>query len=71
MSRYEEVVPPEHVREFMLEAVKFFDEAEKRERNADERTKAVAQAHKDGWQAVARAISEGLGAIARAVENRR
>lgn len=71
MASYEEVVPPEHVRQVLIEASDFFGEADKRERNADERAKRIADAHKEGWQLVARAISDGLGSIARAIENRR
>lgn len=76
MSSYEEVVPPHHIRELMLqvsdtliEVDKYVTAADKRERAADERAKQTADAHREGWKLVARAITDGLGAIARAIDN--
>jgi hypothetical protein len=70
-SRYEEVVPPEHIRQFLIEALDYFRDADKRESTADERAKRIAQAHSEGWKLVARAINDGFSMVARAVEGRR
>ena len=69
MASYQDEVPPHHVSQIIKEASDYFGEADKRERNAEDRAKQIAQAHTRGWELVARAISEGLASIARAVEN--
>jgi hypothetical protein len=40
-----------------------------RERDADDRARHIAQAHRDGYQQVARAIDGGLRAIADAIRD--
>lgn len=68
MTRYEDAVDPEHIRQTMVEAQRFFDDADKRERNADQRAKLVADAHVRGWELVARAINDGFRMVAQAIE---
>lgn len=69
MGSYQDEVPPHHVSQIIKEASEYFNDAEARERRADDRAKQIAQAHTRGWELVARAITDGLTSIARAVEN--
>jgi len=69
MSRYEDPVDPEHIRQTMVEAQRFFADADQRERTADQRTKLVADAHTRGWELVARAINDGFRLVAQAIES--
>ena len=71
MASYEDVIPPEALRQVLIQASDYFGEADKRERDADERAKLIAKAHAEGWKLVARAINDGFAMLARAVENRR
>jgi hypothetical protein len=71
MSSYEDAIPPESLRQVLIQASDYFAEADKRESNADERAKVIAKAHAEGWKLVARAINDGFAMLARAVESRR
>lgn len=71
MSGYEDAVPPHHLKQYIEEAHDFFAAADQRERNADERSKRIAEAHTRGWEQVARAINDGFRLVAKAISDRR
>jgi uncharacterized protein YukE len=53
------------------DAQNWLDDAAKRERDADERAKRIADAHARGWEQVAKAINEGFRMVADAVRDNR
>lgn len=67
----DEPVPNWKMNQVVHDALSWFDDAEKRERSADERTKRIADAHARGWEQVARAINDGFRLVADAIRDRR
>lgn len=65
-----DTVDPRHITQIIEEAHDYFADADRRERNADERAKKIADAHREGWRDVARAINDGFRLIADAIKSR-
>jgi triosephosphate isomerase len=67
----DEPVPNWKMNQVVHDALSWFADADKRERDADERAKRIAEAHTRGWDQVAKAVNDGFRLVAQAIRDNR